>query len=115
MKRKIYLNMHTRKEAQQLFWARFASCRTTIETIPAREACGRVTAGPVHARFSAPSFHAAAMDGLAVWAEETFSAFARRYDIETLRRTDPAEAGPDVGVRVAGHALRRGRIGVGAD
>ena len=74
MKRKVYLDMQTRQAAQQLFWARFASCRTTIETIPAKDAVGRVTAGPVHARFSAPSFHAAAMDGLAVRAEETFSA-----------------------------------------
>ena len=40
----------------------------------ARSACGRVTAGPVSARFSSPSFHSAAMDGLAVRAEDTFGA-----------------------------------------
>lgn len=74
MKRTIYLDMHTRKEAQRLFWTQFAAYRTAAETIPAHKACGRVTAGPVHARFSSPSFHAAAMDGLAVRAEETFGA-----------------------------------------
>lgn len=74
MKRKIYLDMHTRTEAQQLFWSRFAELRTATETIPSRAACGRVTAAPVSARLSSPSFHSAAMDGLAVWAEDTFGA-----------------------------------------
>ena len=74
MKRKIYLQMRSRSEARQLFLDRFADRRTEAETVAARSACGRVTAGPVSARFSSPSFHSAAMDGLAVRAEDTFSA-----------------------------------------
>ena len=44
------------------------------ERIPVTDALGRVTAAPVHARLSSPSFHAAAMDGFAVQAERTFGA-----------------------------------------
>lgn len=41
------------------------------ETIPLEQALGRVTAEPVWARISSPHYHAAAMDGFAVRAEET--------------------------------------------
>ena len=54
MKRKIYLQMRSRAEARQLFLDRFADRRTEAETVAARSACGRVTAGPVSARFSSP-------------------------------------------------------------
>lgn len=74
MQRKIYLNMHSREEAEHLLRSRFSTRRTAAETIPSRQARGRVTAGPVSARLSSPTFHAAAMDGLAVRAEETFGA-----------------------------------------
>jgi putative molybdopterin biosynthesis protein len=74
MQRKIYLDMHSREEAQQVFWSRFAACSTGEETIASRLAIGRVTSGPITARFSSPSFHSAAMDGLAVRAEDTFAA-----------------------------------------
>jgi putative molybdopterin biosynthesis protein len=74
MKRKIYLNMQPLNEAGKLFSARFSGILTDKETIASRQAAGRVTAGPVTARLSAPSFHAAAMDGLAVRAEDTFGA-----------------------------------------
>lgn len=66
--------MHTLTEAQNLFWSTFADSCTEDEEIDARDACGRITARPVSARFSSPSFHGAAMDGLAVLAEETFGA-----------------------------------------
>lgn len=44
------------------------------ETVLAHEAAGRVTAAPIFARYSSPTFHSAAMDGVAVRAEKTFSA-----------------------------------------
>ena len=66
--------MHSRQEAQALFLGRFHNYRTGEEEIPAREACGRITSRPVSARLSSPSFHSAAMDGLAVRAEDTFGA-----------------------------------------
>lgn len=45
-----------------------------VETIPAQQAVGRVTAGPVFSRYSSPTFHSAAMDGVAVNAQATFTA-----------------------------------------
>lgn len=74
MKRKIYLNMHTLEEAQYIFWSKLDQFLTGEEEIDVREACDRVTSRPVPARFSSPAFHGAAMDGLAVKAEETFGA-----------------------------------------
>lgn len=44
------------------------------ETVPAHEAAGRVLAAPVYARFSSPTFHSAAMDGIAVSAAKTYTA-----------------------------------------
>lgn len=74
MNRHVYLSMQPREKARQIFWSHFADLRTGEETIPARQARGRVSAAPVCARFSSPSFNFAAMDGLAVRAEDTFSA-----------------------------------------
>lgn len=48
------------------------------ETIPLTQALGRVTAQPVWARISSPHYHAAAMDGFAVRAEETRGATETR-------------------------------------
>lgn len=44
------------------------------ETVPAHEACGRVTSQPIFARCSSPTFHSAAMDGIAVSSAATFAA-----------------------------------------
>ena len=44
------------------------------ESVPSHQALGRVTASPVRARHSSPTFHSAAMDGVAVRAERTFAA-----------------------------------------
>ena len=44
------------------------------ETVPLSEANGRVTAAAVWARLSSPHYHAAAMDGYAVRAEDTVGA-----------------------------------------
>ncbi len=74
MQRKIYLDMCSRQKARTRFLDRFAGLLTEEEEVPARASCGRVTSRPVTARFSAPSFHSAAMDGLAVRAEDTFGA-----------------------------------------
>ena len=70
--RHIYLQMKSLEEAQSLFFNRF-SFETCLQsqTIPSREAAGRVTSVPVSARFSSPSYHAAAMDGIALHAETT--------------------------------------------
>jgi putative molybdopterin biosynthesis protein len=44
------------------------------ETVPTEHAAGRVTAEPLFARRSSPHYHGAAMDGVAVRAEDTFGA-----------------------------------------
>jgi putative molybdopterin biosynthesis protein len=75
MSRNIYLKTIPVSEALER--ARGALDRDSLigcETLPSHEAAGRVTAAPVFARYSSPSFHAAAMDGIAVRAERTFGA-----------------------------------------
>lgn len=44
------------------------------ELIPAQSAAHRVTAEPVWAKLSSPTYHSAAMDGVALRAEDTFKA-----------------------------------------
>ncbi len=44
------------------------------EKVPTHQACGRVTAEPVYAKYSSPTYHSAAMDGIAVKASDTFQA-----------------------------------------
>jgi len=46
----------------------------SAETVATVESAGRVTAAPIFARFSSPTFHSAAMDGISVRAEHTFGA-----------------------------------------
>ena len=74
-KRHVYLQMKSLEDAQAIFFNRFSfDQHLQPETVPAPEAAGRVTAEPLFARFSSPSYHAAAMDGIAVRAETTFGA-----------------------------------------
>ncbi|MBN1102616.1 MAG: molybdopterin biosynthesis protein, partial [Deltaproteobacteria bacterium] len=73
MKRQIYLDMKTLEEAKEIIRARFgAEERTAPEGVSVEDSLGRVTAEPVFARLSAPTYHSAAMDGIAVRAEETY-------------------------------------------
>lgn len=44
------------------------------ETVAVDDALGRITAEPVFAKVSSPHYHASAMDGMAVTAEDTFKA-----------------------------------------
>jgi len=67
--------MKTLIEARDILCKHFhLSQMLKSETIPAPEAVGRVLSKPVSAQLSAPHFHAAAMDGIAVKAEKTFGA-----------------------------------------
>jgi len=72
-KRNVYLKMKTLAEARDIILNEFNTTgQWAMETIAVTEAVGRVLAEPVHARLSAPHFHAAAMDGIAVKASDTF-------------------------------------------
>ncbi len=74
-KRNIYLKMKPLETARDLVFKHFPAPSPPItETVPVPEAVGRVLAAPVFARLSSPNFHSAAMDGIAVQAEQTFGA-----------------------------------------
>ena len=71
--RNVYLNMKTLDQARNVLIDGFAfSEMLSAETVSAPDAVNRVLAEPVVARLSSPAFHSAAMDGIAVQAEDTF-------------------------------------------
>lgn len=72
--RNVYLRMQTLEAARRLVTERFRTRTTGVEEVPVPQAVGRVLAEPVFARLSSPNFHAAAMDGFAVRAADTFGA-----------------------------------------
>ena len=75
MKRNVYLKMQSLTEASEIFEQAFAwGDLMGTETVAAVDAIGRVTAAPVFARYSSPSYHGAAMDGFAVRADSTYGA-----------------------------------------
>jgi putative molybdopterin biosynthesis protein len=74
-KRNVYLKMKTLQEATEIVKTQFSvENALTAEEVPVPQAVGRVLAEPIYARTSAPHFNAAAMDGLAVKAQNTFGA-----------------------------------------
>jgi putative molybdopterin biosynthesis protein len=78
-RRNIYLQMKTLSEAREILFARFGRRRiTATEEVSVSDAVGRILAEAVFARVSAPHFHAAAMDGIAVQAADTFGASESR-------------------------------------
>jgi len=67
--------MKSLKAARDIFLAHWNLAEMlSTETIATVESAGRVTAAPIFARFSSPTFHSAAMDGISVRAEHTFGA-----------------------------------------
>jgi putative molybdopterin biosynthesis protein len=73
--RNVYLKMKTLEEAKRILLDAFSlSGITGSEMIPVTEAVGRVLSEPVYAAISSPNFHAAAMDGAAVDAGDTYGA-----------------------------------------
>ena len=82
MKRQVYLNMKELKEAKAILLSLLPAVRQT-ELIPVEASVGRVTAEAVFALRSSPSSHQAAMDGIAVVAENTFGTTERASKILT--------------------------------
>lgn len=66
--------MRTLQEARMIWADRTRGLAAALESILTHEALGRVTAEPVIARASVPHYHGAAMDGIAVKAQDTFGA-----------------------------------------
>ena len=78
-KRNVYLRMKPLEEARQILFDHFpASGTMASERVPPPDAVGRILAEPVTAAVSSPNFHAAAMDGAAVKAQDTFGASETR-------------------------------------
>ncbi len=73
-KRNIYLDMKSIEEAKRILFKQFKNHETNIETLDVVDAKQRVLAKPAIASISSPNFHAAAMDGIAVDARDTFGA-----------------------------------------
>jgi putative molybdopterin biosynthesis protein len=76
--REIYLEDIPLEDALQRFWTALERANALLP-LPAEEvdidaALGRFTAEPVFARLSVPHYHAAAMDGIAVRADDTLGA-----------------------------------------
>ena len=74
MARKRYLKKTPLEEARKLFLAGIDASKLASETVPVEDALNRITAEPVFAKISSPHYHAAAMDGICVRAEDTFGA-----------------------------------------
>lgn len=78
VKRNIYLENTPLEEATAKYFSRLREIGAlkplAAEQVAVDKAYGRVTAEPVFARISSPHYHASAMDGMAVRAEDTFRA-----------------------------------------
>ncbi len=73
MARTRFLHKKTLPEARRLF-LEAARVHPSGERVAVEESLGRILYEPVFARNSVPHYHAAAMDGIAVRAEDTFGA-----------------------------------------
>ncbi|MFW5837536.1 MAG: molybdopterin biosynthesis protein [Desulfovibrionaceae bacterium] len=102
--RNIYLQLAAPEEAVQRAKDRLdRDALLAVETVPSHLAAGRVLAAPVTARCSSPTYHSAAMDGIAVLAEDTFPA----------REDNPLALAPEQYVAVnTGHPMPEGRDAV---
>ncbi len=77
MKRNIYLKKKSLEEAKKVASEIANLIHLETEVIPVIHSQGRITAEPVFARISSPPFHCAAMDGIAVKAENTYGSDRR--------------------------------------
>jgi putative molybdopterin biosynthesis protein len=92
--------MKTLEEAKDIFFGRFGPDRRTgTEEISVEEAWRRITAGPIFASMSAPTYHSAAMDGIVVRSEDTYGTTERNPKIlkigEKALWTNTGQAIPD--------------------
>ena len=104
MARKRYLKKTPLEEARRLFLAGVDPAKLASETIAIDDALNRITAEPVFAKISSPHYHAAAMDGICVRAEDTFG--ATEFVATKLTRVSGDSPGPGVFAYVdTGNAL----------
>jgi putative molybdopterin biosynthesis protein len=89
MPRTRYLNKKSLPETLALFVDGLEIHRRAPELVPVEDSLHRITAEPVLARISAPHYHGAAMDGIAVRAEDSFGA-SEAQPIELALAPEPS-------------------------
>ena len=93
MPRTRYLNKKSLADTLALFVDGLTLPEPPPEVVPVEDSLHRITAEPILARISAPHYHGAAMDGIAVRAADTFGASdARPVELalaETAKLTTP--------------------------
>jgi putative molybdopterin biosynthesis protein len=93
MARKRYLKKTPLIEAREMFLESVNPHNLAVEEISIDEAAlDRITAEPVFAQISSPHYHASAMDGICVRAEDTFG--ATEFAGKTFRLADSDSPGP---------------------
>ena len=103
-----YLTNTALSKAQEQYFAELerAGFRAAEETVPAAEACGRITAEAVYAHICAPHYPAAAMDGIALQAKKTFGAtettpvILKKEDYVPIDTGDPVPSGLDAVIMI---------------
>jgi molybdenum cofactor synthesis domain-containing protein len=106
-RRQTYRNLKPLNEAKEIFFSRFKSFLLKTECVPVRQALGRLLVDPVKAVRSVPAYNAAAVDGIAVRAAATFSAFPETPVVLTaganavqVNTGDPLPEGADAVVMI---------------
>ena len=93
MARKRYLKKTPLADARAMFVSLIDPARLGVDEIPIDDALDRITAEPIFAKISSPHYHASAMDGICVRAEDTFGATEFAGKILRLVETDEADGG----------------------
>jgi putative molybdopterin biosynthesis protein len=91
MARKRYLKKTPLNEARELFLSTVNPRLLGAEEIAVEDALDRITAEPIFAKISSPHYHASAMDGICVRAEDTFD--ATEFVGKKLKLTDSDSPG----------------------
>ena len=92
MARKRYLKKTPLTEARELFLTTVDPSQLSSQEISVEDGLDRVTAEPVFAKISSPHYHASAMDGICVRAEDTFG--ATEFVGKKLKLTNAETPGP---------------------
>ncbi len=87
---KRYLSVISLDDALSLLSREFSCTPSTVQ-VPLEGAAGRITRGPIFARYSVPEIHLSAMDGIAVCSRETIGA-SEQHPI-TLSKTARVNTG----------------------
>ncbi len=106
-RRKTYRNLKPLNEAKAIFLSRFKSFLMEPEIVSVRQSLGRLLVEPIKAARSVPGYNAAAVDGMAVRASATFSAFpetpvhlAPGTEVIQVNTGDPLPEGTDAVVMI---------------